>query len=388
MNVSPLTLTACALGAALTLASFASRADLAPPAGAPPAPPAAAPATSDKDLTPVQRPMADLAAPQSGLNVTAWVDHPDKTYVFGERVVLNVKTDQDAYVTVLDVGTSGKVHIIFPNRYQRDNRVKAGQVVQIPDPRAGFAFQVQGPAGSDLIKVIATQGQQPLFADDSTEPAGPYKALKAPAPAVAKDLVVTLRERYGNQWAEHEEIIRVAAPALSGQTPPPARPAAATTGGFAPSSVQPAGGQAEAFDLHVRTERLVYPLGAKVRVMATAERDCRLTLLDVGTSGNVFVLFPNRYQQDNQLRAGETVTIPANEAPVDYQLGGPTGVEALIGICRSDGQPVYTGGYDFQQHVYQPWGNAKAIAKDLAVVLREPSPALAHTATTFLVVEP
>lgn len=387
MNAS-LTLTACTLGAALTLASFASRADLAPPAGAPPAPPAAAPATSDKDLTPVQRPIADLAAPQSGLKVTAWVDHPDKTYVFGEHVVLNVKTDQDAYVTVLDVGTSGKVHIIFPNRYQRDNRVAAGQVVQIPDPRAGFAFQVQGPAGSELIKVIATQGQQPLFADDSTEPAGPYKALKAPAPAVAKDLVVTLRERYGNQWAEHEEIIRVAPPALSGQTPPPARPAAATTGGLASSSVQPAGGQAEAFDLHLRTERLVYPVGAKVRVMATAERDCRLTLLDVGTSGNVFVLFPNRYQQDNQLRAGETVTIPASEAPVDYQLGGPTGVEALIGICRSDGQPVYTGGYDFQQHVYQPWGNAKAIAKDLAVVLREPSPALAHTATTFLVVEP
>lgn len=386
MNASSLTLTACALGAALTLASFASRADLAPPAGAPPAPPA--PATSDKDLTPVQRPMADLAAPQSGLKVTAWVDHPDKTYVFGEHVVLNVKTDQDAYVTVLDVGTSGKVHIIFPNRYQRDNRVAAGQVVQIPDPRADFAFQVQGPAGSELIKVIATQGQQPLFADDSTEPAGPYKALKAPAPVVAKDLVVTLRERYGNQWAEHEEIIRVAPPALSGQTPPPARPAAATTGGFAPSSVQPAGGQSEAFDLHLRTERLVYPVGAKVRVMATAERDCRLTLLDVGTSGSVFVLFPNRYQQDNQLRAGETVTIPANGAPVDYQLGGPTGVEALIGICRSDGQPVYTGGYDFQQHVYQPWGNAKAIAKDLAVVLREPSPALAHTATTFLVVEP
>ena len=388
MNTSSLTLTACALGAVLTLASFATRADLAPPAGAPPASPAAAPATGDKDLTPVQRPMADLAAPQSGLKVTAWVDHPDKTYSFGERVVLNVKTDQDAYVTVLDVGTSGKVHIIFPNRYQRDNRVAAGQVVQIPDPRADFAFQVQGPAGSELIKVIATQGQQPLFADDSVEPAGPYKALKAPAPAVAKDLAVTLRERYSNQWAEHEEIIRVVQPALSGQTPPPARPAAATTGGFAPSSVQPAGGQSKAFDLHLRTERLVYPIGAKVRVMATAEQDCWLTLLDVGTSGQVFVLFPNRYQQDNQLRAGETVTIPADGAPVDYQLGGPTGVEALIGICRNDGQPVYTGSYNFQQHVYQPWGNAKAIAKDLAVVLREPSPALAHTATTFLVVEP
>lgn len=386
---APLTLTAFTLGAALALASLASRADLTAPAGAPPAPPATTEETAGKDLTPVQRPLADLAAPQSGLKVTAWVDHPDKTYVFGERVALNVKTDQDAYVTVLDVGTSGKVHIIFPNRFQRDNRVAAGQVVQIPDPRASFAFQVQGPAGAELIKVIATQGQQPLFADDSAEPAGPYQALKALAPAVAKDLTVTLRERHGDRWAEYEEVIRVVPPALAGQTPQPARPAAATTGGFAPSGIQPAGdARSEPFDLHLRTEKLVYPVGAKVRVMATAERDCRLTLLDVGTSGQVYVLFPNRYQQDNRIRAGETVTIPGDAAPVDYQLGGPVGVEALIGICRTDGQPVYVGGYNFQQHVYQPWGDAKAIAKDLAVVLREPSPALAHTATTFVVVEP
>lgn len=386
MNAS-LTLTACALGAVLALASPA-RADLTPPASAPPVPPTATEETSGKDLTPVQRPLADLAAPESGLKVTASVDHPDHTYTVGDHVVLSVKTDQDAYVTVLDVGTSGKVHVIFPNRFQRDNRVAAGQIVQIPDPRANFAFQVQGPAGSELIKVIATQNQQPLFAEDSTEPAGPYRVVKALAPAVTKDLEVTLREQHGNRWAEVEKVIRIVPPALVGQIPPPARPAVATTGTSAPSSVQPAGTQPAPFDLHLRTERLVYSLGAKVRVMVTAEQDCRLTLLDVGTSGRVYVLFPNRYQTDNRIRARETVTIPSTTAPVDYQLGGPVGVEALIGICRTDGGPVYTGGYDFQQYVYQPWGDAKAVAKDLAVVLREPSPALAHTATTFVVTEP
>lgn len=89
-----------------------------------------------------------------------------------KKVVLNIKVEKDAYVTVLDVGTSGKVHVIFPNRFQKDNRVAAGQVIKIPDPRADFAFEVQGPAGTELIKVIATQGQQALFTDDSLEPAG------------------------------------------------------------------------------------------------------------------------------------------------------------------------------------------------------------------------
>ena len=129
MNRS-LKLIASLFGGMLMLQSFSSHADLAPPSGAS-SPPAQTAANGGKDLTPVQRPLAELTAPQSALKVTAWVDHPDKTYLFGEQVVLNVKTDQDAYVTVLDVGTSGKVHIIFPNQFQKNNRVLAGQVVQM-----------------------------------------------------------------------------------------------------------------------------------------------------------------------------------------------------------------------------------------------------------------
>lgn len=389
----------CTLYAALTLAVPLAWADLSPPANAPAPAPANKPAATQpadsataipdtKDLTPVQRPMAEIAAPSSDLKVSAWVDRSDGTYRFGDQVVLNVKVDQDAYVTVLDVGTSGKVHVIFPNRFQKDNRVMAGEVIKIPDPRADFAFEVQGPAGTELLKVIATQGQQPLFEDNSTEPAGPYKVLKATAPTVAKDLQVVLREEHTNRWTEYDQVIRIVPPALSGQTPPPARPAVPVSGGVANSAVQRTDdGRLEPFGLHLRTERLVYPIGAKARVMVTAERDCALTLVDVGTSGKVFVLFPNRYQQDNRIRAGETVTIPGDAAPVDYQVGGPAGVEALIGICRTDNQPVYSGNFDFQQNVYQPWGDAKVVAKDLAVVLREPSAAMAHTATTFVISE-
>lgn len=53
----------------------------------------------------------------------------------------------------------------------------------------------------------------------------PYKALKAPAQTVAKDLQVVLREQHANHWAEYDQLIRIVPPALSGQTPPPASPA-------------------------------------------------------------------------------------------------------------------------------------------------------------------
>ncbi|WP_084456767.1 DUF4384 domain-containing protein [Desulfogranum mediterraneum] len=356
-----------------------------------------------RDLSVEQRPMTDLQVPQSDLAVTAWVDHQDNTYRAGDTVTLSIKPNKDAYLTILDVGTSGKVHIIFPNQFQQDNRVRAGQIVQVPGKKQNFDFRVGGPVGSELIKVIATTSATPLIKPGLTSPAGPYKAVHQSAAALAKDLSVVARQDTANQYAEYNKVIRIvdgaaqtaasAAPAVpatpvipaaTGVRPAPAVPALATTGTVAAAAVE-LHPENVPFSLHLRAEKSVYRYGEKARIMATPEKDCRLTVLDVGTSGQVTILYPNRYQQDNRLRAGQTVVIPGDAAAVDYVVGGPEGVEALIGICRTDDRPVFTGGYDFQTNVYQPWGNSQVVAKDLAVVLQEPAGTLAHTATTFLV---
>ena len=356
------------------------------------APAAQAPVT--RDLTVIQRPLANMQIPVSDLKVTAWVDHQDNTYGFGEKVQLSVKANKDAYITIIDVGTSGKVHIIFPNQYQTNNRVKANQVVNIPSASAKFDLNVSPPAGTELIKIIATTGATELIPANVLSPAGPFKAVGKSTTNIAKDIEVVARQDTKNQWADYDKVIKIvdhgAVQATQGGNriagaAPVAAPAAVATGGtFNPATVQQV--NAAPFQLHLRTEKSVYKIGEKVRVMATPEKDCHLTLIDVGTSGNVMVLFPNRYQQDNLVRAAQTVVIPSDTAAVDYKLGGPTGVEAVIGICRTDNGPVYNGVYDFQQNAYQPWGTAKSLAKDLAVELRQPNNAIAHTATTFLVV--
>ncbi len=382
--------------AILAIAAMAITLPLAGPAGAD-----IASGPGEKDLTVEQRPMADLQANPSDLKVSVWVDHKDNTYRAGDKVILSVKANKDAYLTILDVGTSGKVHIIFPNKYQTTNRVTAGQVVQVPGADAHFDFQVTGPAGFELIKVFATTSAKPLIDPDLTSVAGPYKAVSKPAGSLAKDLAVVLREDTQNQWAEYSKVIKIvdtapaaatSAPAdapptpaaATGVTPATQAPAAAVTGTTAASSVQVTGADVP-FNLYLRPEKATYKIGEKVRIRVTAEKDCRLTVLDVGTSGQVSILFPNRYQQNNQVQAGQTVVIPGDMAPVDYVLNGPEGVEALIGICKTDNKPVFTGTYDFQQNVYQPWGSSKAIAKDLAVTLRLPPAVMAHTAATFLV---
>lgn len=173
-----------------------------------------------RDLTVVQRPLAELAPPQHyadnsdyyfrNLRITAWVDRASNTYRPGDIVTLSVKANQDAYLTILDVGTSGRVHMIFPNRFQRDNRIRAGQIIQVPSDDADFDFQVSGPAGSELIKIIATQYPNPLFEPDTLEPVEPYPALTRDAPTIARDLSVVLRDQQYNQWAAYNKIIRIA----------------------------------------------------------------------------------------------------------------------------------------------------------------------------------
>lgn len=349
-----------------------------------------------RDLTIEQRPMTQLQVPASDLEVTAWVDHENNTYMAGDKVILSIKPNKDAYLTILDVGTSGKVHIIFPNQYQKNNKVMANQIVNVPGENAHFDFKVGGPAGAELIKVIATTSAKPLINPSQTSPAGPYKAVNKSTTALAKDLGVVFRQDNKNQYADYDKVIHIVdpaattpmppAPAATGVTPPPAPPAVAVTGTSVVSQVQMHPENA-LFSLHLRTDKSVYHPGEKARIMVTPEKDCSLTLLDVGTSGQVTVLFPNRYQQDNRVLAGQTVVIPGDAAVVDYQVSGPAGVEALIGICRTDNKPVFPGQFDFRKNIYQTWGNSQVVAKDLAVVLQEAPESMAHTATTFLITE-
>lgn len=340
----------------------------------------------NKDLSLAQRPLAELTPPRNNLKVSAWVDHPDNRYRPGDKLKLSFQSNQDAYITVLDIGTSGKVHILFPNQYQKDNRVRAGATTTIPADNARFDLRIGGPGGNELLQVIATKGPAPLFPPDATQPAGPYKTLKKPAPQVAKDLQVVLRRQHNNDWAEYKKVIHIVTAPPTAATPAQAAPAVAQTGLYAASPVQQTPPTATSrFALRLRTDRDLYRIGDPVTVYITPERDCHLTLLDVGTSGRVTRLFPNRYQPDSRIRAGQTIVVPGDTAKIDYRLRGPAGIESLIAICQTRRQAVTTSRDSADP--YPDIGNAAQIAKDLAVILRpgQATSAIAHSATTFIV---
>jgi hypothetical protein len=85
-----------------------------------------------KDLTVEQARVAQVGTQRPGsLRVSLAADRADWTYVVGETVGLLLTTNEDAYVTVLDIGPTGRVTQLFPNPYQPDNHVLANSPVEI-----------------------------------------------------------------------------------------------------------------------------------------------------------------------------------------------------------------------------------------------------------------
>jgi len=148
--------------------------------------------TRDIIVEPEQEPLYTLEVPESDMDVTAWVDRPDHTYRPGDTVTLYVKTNQPAYLYVINHGTSGKIHLIYPNRYQKRQKVPAHRVVQIPSEDAKFRLRVGGPAGTELIKVIATSEPDPLIAQRYLRAAGPVQVYRGTAQALTRDIIVEL----------------------------------------------------------------------------------------------------------------------------------------------------------------------------------------------------
>ena len=66
-----------------------------------------------------------------------------------------------------------------------------------------------------------------------------------------------------------------------------------------------------------------------------SSKDCFLTLTDVDETGLGIVLFPNKFQQDNKIKAGETVRLPGANAPFQYRMGAK-GVGTVIAVCSDN----------------------------------------------------
>ena len=95
--------------------------------------------------------------------VRVWMEDEKSSFGIGELITISARSDVDGYLTMVDLGTDGTVTVLFPNQYEPDNRISAGQTTVFPSPAMGFEITALPPVGRGMLRVFVTP--EPLDLD-------------------------------------------------------------------------------------------------------------------------------------------------------------------------------------------------------------------------------
>lgn len=133
--------------------------------------------------------VAEMAPPPSAFALDA-AFLGASTFRVGQGIELRVRSPRDGHLTVVDVGTNGKLYVIFPfPGVPEETRVRAGQTVELPsaEMRAQFApapaYQADNPTGRGMLRVFVTP--RPIVRETAGGDIGVDELLRALQAAVA-----------------------------------------------------------------------------------------------------------------------------------------------------------------------------------------------------------
>ncbi len=96
--------------------------------------------------------------------VRVWVDDSSNTvaglaggvYKEGENITVFFKSDKDCYLRLFHTNAEGKIQLLFPNQYHRNDYIEKDKVYSIPDNDMPFQFKIAPPLGAEIIKAAAS----------------------------------------------------------------------------------------------------------------------------------------------------------------------------------------------------------------------------------------
>jgi hypothetical protein len=320
---------------------------------------------------------AGTTAPGS-LRVSTWVDRHDLTYARGDAVRIFVRTSEDAYVTVVNVGPSGKVTQLFPNAFQQSNRVAANRTLEVPSANGGSRINVSGPVGAELIKVFVSSEPIKIIPESQlVGSGGAFRSLAGGVSDLVRNLEVSAGGPAGGQskFAISNLVIKTIAsrrasnagntnfvvaqplqpvpvqPAPSSGPSEAVAPAPASPSSAASKPSQAIGQLEQPFPLFIAADKTAYRVGQKITLAVTAFKSCRLTVLDIEANGTIRVLFPTREAQNFQVQPMQTVIVSGESSPVIMEESDPPGRKQVVAVCSADAAATAEVNGDVEQTV-------------------------------------
>lgn len=97
------------------------------------------------------------------LRIEVWNDRGNgAVYEPGTPVTIYFKANYDCYLTLYNIDTEGRIHLLYPFGPHQSNFVSGGIIYSIPDGWRGFQIVANGPTGIDYIAAVATYEPHPV----------------------------------------------------------------------------------------------------------------------------------------------------------------------------------------------------------------------------------
>jgi hypothetical protein len=101
--------------------------------------------------------LADMDNPAPDFGLKVWMADGQTSFGIGDAVTFHASAQHDGYLTLVDLGTDGTVTVLFPNPFDRDNRVRAGQEITFPSANMESEIRVLPPSGRGMVRAFLTE---------------------------------------------------------------------------------------------------------------------------------------------------------------------------------------------------------------------------------------
>lgn len=115
------------------------------------------------------------------------------------------------------------------------------------------------------------------------------------------------------------------------------------------------------FNIDMWLNRKSFRQGENVVFSFRSSQDCYITLIDISTRGDLRVIFPNRFHQDNYVKANRPYAIPGPEYGFDFGIQGPSGIERVKAIATLKPLSLFDLDYEASPFFTVQNGNTKGV---------------------------
>ncbi|GHS93129.1 hypothetical protein AGMMS50276_02710 [Synergistales bacterium] len=122
------------------------------------------------------------------------------------------------------------------------------------------------------------------------------------------------------------------------------------------------------FDVSLTSDKEIYNIGDSIVMTFKSTESAYLTILDFTASGQMIVLFPNKWVSDNHVDAGQEIIIPDKGQKFKMRAGGPVGVDVVKAIATNNNTQIVDPANESLVGPFAVLKDAKAATRDILLV--------------------